>query len=153
MIQPDELDNLIAPLPDPEAARRFHRELSDADPRADRISEAVLSDLLTLSAYSPLLATTILQNRDYIQWLSRERTDTKVRSKETLLESLSRFSLMHTDVSSNIMLARFRRRELLRIFLRDIRRLATIAEWGRAAVAESAPHTPAVRTCSAPRGY
>ena len=128
MIQPAELDNLIDTLPDPESARRFYRELSDADPRTGRISEAVLSDLLTLSAYSPLLATTILQNRDYIQWLSRERTDTKVRSKETLLESLSRFSLLHTDVSSNIMLARFRRRELLRIFLRDIRRLATIAE-------------------------
>src|SRR6185369_332399 len=63
-----------------------------------------------------------------IQWLSRERADTKVRSKEGLLESLSRFSLLHADIPPNIMLARFRRRELLRIYLRDIRRLATIAE-------------------------
>ena len=58
--------------------------------------EALLSDLLTLSSYSPLLATTVLQNPEYVQWLGRERTDTKVRSKESLLESLSRFSLLHT---------------------------------------------------------
>ena len=48
--------------------------------------------------------------------------------RQSLLESLSRFSLLHTASQPNVMLARFRRRELLRIFLRDIRRLATIAE-------------------------
>ena len=128
MTLPATVETLIGSLPDPDAAYRFYSELSDRYPQTPRLNEALLSDLLTLSAFSPLLATTVLQNPEYIQWLGRERTDTKVRSKETLLESLSRFSLLHTDVAPNIMLARFRRRELLRIFLRDIRRLATIAE-------------------------
>jgi len=129
MPQPDELDKLVARLPDPESARRFYVELSAMHPAKLRgIKEALLSDLLTLASYSPLLATTVLQNPEYIPWLSRERADTKVRSKEGLLESLSRFSLLHNDVSANVMLARFRRRELLRIYLRDIRRLATISE-------------------------
>src|SRR5438309_1883895 len=128
MIEPDDLENLFRSLPDPDAARRFYADLKTGYQQVDRINEALLSDLLTLSAYSPLLATTILQNPGYIQWLDRERTDTKVRSKESLLESLSRFSLLHTSLTANVMLARFRRRELLRIFLRDIRRLATVAE-------------------------
>jgi glutamine synthetase adenylyltransferase len=128
MIEPDDLGNLFRSLPDPDAARRFYADIKAGYQQVDRINEALLSDLLTLSAYSPLLATTILQNPGYIQWLDRERTDTKVRSKESLLESLSRFSLLHTSLTANVMLARFRRRELLRIFLRDIRRLATIAE-------------------------
>jgi glutamate-ammonia-ligase adenylyltransferase len=129
MSLPENVTSLIDGLPDPEAASRFYSDLVKLHPhQADRAGEALLSDLVTLSAYSPLLATTVLQNPEYIQWLGRERTDTKIRSKESLFESLSRFSLLHTQISSNVMLARFRRRELLRIFLRDIRRLATIAE-------------------------
>ena len=128
MSSTDTVETFIQSLPDPNAARRFYSDLTGRYPQTPRLNEALLSDLLTLSSYSPLLATTILQNTEYIQWLGRERSDTKVRSTETLLESLSRFSLLHIGISPNIMLARFRRRELLRIFLRDIRRLATIAE-------------------------
>jgi glutamate-ammonia-ligase adenylyltransferase len=125
---PESVENIIASLPEPDSARRFYADLEVSFPRIDKINEALLSDLLTLAAYSPLLATTLLQNAEYIQWLGRERTDTRVRSKESLLESLSRFSLLHTGIEPNVMLARFRRRELLRIYLRDIRRLAGIAE-------------------------
>jgi glutamine synthetase adenylyltransferase len=125
---PESVENIITSLPDPDSARRFYADLAAAYPRTIQISEALLSDVLALSSYSPLLATTLLQNPEYIQWLGRERTDTKVRSKESLLESLSRFSLLHTDTAPNVTLARFRRRELLRIYLRDIRRLATVAE-------------------------
>jgi glutamate-ammonia-ligase adenylyltransferase len=128
MTSPTTLETIIQSLPDPDSARRFYSELSNRHSQTARLNEAILADLLTLSAYSPLLATTILQNPEYIQWLGRERSDTRVHSKEQLLESLSRFSLLHTDIAANVMLARFRRRELLRIFLRDIRRLATIAE-------------------------
>jgi glutamate-ammonia-ligase adenylyltransferase len=77
---------------------------------------------------SPLFAATLLQNPEYISWLGRERSDTRVRDKQTLMESLARFALTHSQVEPKILLAGFRRRELLRIFLRDVRRLATIAE-------------------------
>ena len=44
------------------------------------------------------------------------------------MEGLGRFLLTHSQLDLHTQLARFRRRELLRIFLSDIRRLATIAE-------------------------
>src|SRR4029079_14306370 len=88
----------------------------------------LLSDVLTLAAFSPLLALTLEQNPEYLSWLSLKRTESGVTPREELLESLARFSLTHSQIDLQIVLARFRRRELLRIFLRDIRRLATISE-------------------------
>src|SRR6185369_5561206 len=122
---------LIEGLPDPESARRFLSELAEKDPKQFaklRNNAGLLSDVLTLASYSPLLATTLLQNPGYISWLSRRRADLGGRSKDELLESLARFALTNSQSDTQVLLARFRRRELLRIFLRDIRRLATIAE-------------------------
>jgi len=44
------------------------------------------------------------------------------------MESLGQFTLTNSSLDPQVLFARFRRRELLRIYLRDIRRLATIAE-------------------------
>jgi glutamate-ammonia-ligase adenylyltransferase len=125
------LDSLIQELPDPEAARRFLDQFAEKNPSQNNKllkNDGLLSDILTLVSFSPLLATTILQNPGYPAWLKRHRAESKIRDKEELLESLGRFSLMNSTVEPQILLARFRRRELLRIFLHDIRRLTTIAE-------------------------
>ncbi|HMO80405.1 MAG TPA: DUF294 nucleotidyltransferase-like domain-containing protein [Pyrinomonadaceae bacterium] len=122
---------LIKDLPDPESASRFFARLEEQYPSvAKRLvkNRPLLSDVLTLSAYSPLLAATMLQNPEYITWLGRKRAESTVRDKEELLESLARFSLTNSQVEPHILLSRFRRRELMRIFLRDIRRLATVTE-------------------------
>lgn len=122
---------LVKDLPDAVSARRFLDEFTERHPsQAARLQkkEGLLSDVLTLVSYSPLLATTILQNPNYISWLDPKRTGSGVRDKETLAESLARFSLTNSQLEPQVLLSRFRRRELLRIFLRDIRRLATIAE-------------------------
>ena len=84
--------------------------------------------MLTLAAWSPLLATTIENNPDYVAWLQRERVDPRVRSCEELSESLARFALINSTVDPHVMLSRFRRRELLRTYLHDIRRTRTIVE-------------------------
>ncbi len=126
-----DAEPLIRDLPDPEAATRFLASLAEKHPlqlRQLRKSNALLSDILTLVAYSPLLASTLLQHPEYIAWLKRKRAETVVRNKDELLESLARFSLTNSQIEPQILLSRFRRRELLRIFLRDIRQLATIAE-------------------------
>ena len=118
-------------LPDPESAGRFLRQMSEQQPahlKKLEKKEGLLSDILTLVSYSPLIAATLLQNPDYIWWLERERRDSGVRAKEELLESLARFSLTNSQVPHNVLLARFRRRELMRIFLADIRRLLTVPE-------------------------
>src|SRR5436190_24382010 len=124
-------DFLITDVPDPEAARRFIRQLGEKFPAEVAIlneNKALRSDVLKLVSYSPLFATTILQNPEHISWLGRERLDSKVRDKPSLLESLARFASTHSQLEPHVVLARFRRRELMRIFLRDLRRLATIAE-------------------------
>jgi len=124
-------DQLIRDLPDTEAAHRFLGQLAEKDPSASAKllkSEGLLSDVLTLVSFSPLLATTLLQNPDYFWWLNRKRVESGVRSKDELLESLARFGLTNSQLEPQVLFARFRRRELLRIFLRDIRGLATVAE-------------------------
>ncbi len=122
---------LIKGLPDPEAAGRFLSQLAETHPpqHAKLLKkEGLLSDVLTLVAFSPLLTTTLLQNPDYVWWLNRTRSESSVRTKDDLLESLARFSLTNSQLDPQVLFARFRRRELLRIYLLDIRRLATIAE-------------------------
>jgi glutamate-ammonia-ligase adenylyltransferase len=126
-----KIEEMLRDLPDAEGARRFHEQLAAEQPRAARKLAAdpgLLSDALAIAAWSPLLATTLAQNPDYLQWLARERADRHVRSTEELQESLARFALTHSRESPHVFLARFRRRELLRVYLHDIRRTATIVE-------------------------
>jgi [glutamine synthetase] adenylyltransferase / [glutamine synthetase]-adenylyl-L-tyrosine phosphorylase len=127
----EKIETLIKDLPDADGAQRFYRQLAEKFPLEARKlekSDGLLSDVLTLAAFSPLLATTLLQNPNYIAWLNRQKASIKVREKDELLESLARFALTNLGVEPNVLLARFRRRELLRVFLQDIRNLGTIAE-------------------------
>ena len=127
----EKIESLIGDLPDVGGARLFFERLSTEHPlvaRSTARDEGLLSDVLALAAWSPLLATTLAQNPDYLQWLARERTHTRVKTREELAESLARFRLTQSQLDPQVLLARFRRRELLRIYLRDIRLAATLAE-------------------------
>ena len=126
-----KVEQLIRDLPDADAARRFLGQFAELHPsQSEKLlkQEGLLSDVLTLVSFSPLLSTTLLQHPDYIWWLGRKRLESGVRGREELLESLARFALTNSQLEPQVLFARFRRRELLRIYLRDIRRLATIAE-------------------------
>ncbi|HZH89260.1 MAG TPA: hypothetical protein VEX70_01445 [Pyrinomonadaceae bacterium] len=127
----EKIESLVRGLPDAEGARMFYERLAADDARAAQKlvrDDALLSDALALAAWSPLLATTLAQNPDYLNWLARERADTHVRTAEELGESLARFGLTHSQVEPQVLLARFRRRELLRIYLHDLRRTNSIVE-------------------------
>lgn len=127
----EKLESLIKDLPDAAGARRFYKQLAEKSPAEARKlekSEGLLSDILTLAAFSPLLAATVLQNPHYISWLNQQRKSANVREKDAILESLARFALTNSQIEPNVLLARFRRRELLRIYLQDVRNLGTIAE-------------------------
>ena len=124
-------EHLLVGNPDPEASMRFLRVFEERHPSHYRKlirDDSLLADVVTLSAYSPLLATTLLQTPDYVAWLRRRRKDTGIRGKEELLESLARFALTNSQLDAQVLFARFRRRELLRIYLADIRRQLTVAE-------------------------
>lgn len=126
-----DIASFIKDLPETESPRRFVERLEQDRPQElQRLvkNEALFSDVLTLAAYSPLLAATLLQNPQYFAWLNKRRTETKLREKEELLEALARFTLTNSSLETHVLLSRFQRRELLRIYLRDIRGLGTISE-------------------------
>ncbi|MDT5293755.1 MAG: [glutamine synthetase] adenylyltransferase / [glutamine synthetase]-adenylyl-L-tyrosine [Acidobacteriota bacterium] len=127
----EKIEALVRDLPEPEGARLFYERMTAGRARAARAferDEGLLADALALAAWSPLLATTLEQNPDYLGWLARERTDPRVRTTEELAESLARFALTHSQVAPQVTLARFRRRELLRVYLHDIRHAANLVE-------------------------
>lgn len=130
-INESKLESLVRELPDPEGARFFFERITTEHARAARAferDEGLLSDALALAAWSPLLATTMEQNPDYLAWLAREKILTRVRETEELGEQLARFALTHTQTGAQATLARFRRRELLRVYLHDIRHATTLVE-------------------------
>lgn len=127
----DTLERLLDQLPDRRTPELLLARLIQTQPSIERAFQrdgALLADVLTLAAWSPLLAATVENNSDYVSWLQRERISSRVRSCEELSESLARFALINSTLDPHVMLARFRRRELLRTYLHDIRRTRTIVE-------------------------
>jgi len=127
----ETVDRLLAQLPDPRPPKLLFERLIAGHKSFERTftrDPGLLSDVLTIAAWSPLLAATLENNPDYVNWLQRERAVTRVRTREELGESLGRFALINSQMSPHVMLARFRRRELLRTYLHDIRRTRTVVE-------------------------
>ena len=127
----ERVDFLLRDLPDRNAAQLFIDRIKQDNPRTYQnllTQPALLADVLTLSAWSPLLATTLEQNPEYFSWLGRERANTRVRTCDELKESLARFALTNSSLTPQVLLARFRRRELLRTYLHDIRRAHSLVE-------------------------
>ena len=122
---------LLRDLPDPHGAQLFLDRLSKEHSNSYQNlvkQPALLADVVTLAAWSPLLATTLEQNPEYISWLGRERASTRIRTCDELKESLARFALTNSSLTPQVLLARFRRRELLRTYLHDIRRAHSLVE-------------------------
>ena len=73
-----KVESLVRDLPDEKAARLFLERVATEQPRTFQKllrDPALLSDTLALAAWSPLLATTLEQNPEYVSWLKRERWD------------------------------------------------------------------------------
>ncbi|HEY9500508.1 MAG TPA: hypothetical protein VIR01_02620, partial [Pyrinomonadaceae bacterium] len=122
---------LLRDLPDPNGARRLLEQLAVGNKRAytNLLNQTpLLADVLAIASWSPLLATTLDQNPDYLSWLARERADPRVRNTDELREALARFALTNSSLDPHVLLARFRRRELLRTYLHDIRKTHTLVE-------------------------
>lgn len=126
-----ELDRLISTLPDPAAARSFVFHLAELHPHGAEkwlSNDALMSNVLVLVSYSPLLAQTMLQQPDHLNWLARERNLQTVKPKDRLREQLARFAARHSSLPEQVAMARFKRRELLRIYLRDCLGSAALSE-------------------------
>jgi glutamate-ammonia-ligase adenylyltransferase len=127
----ETVEFLLRDLPDPQGARLGLERLEKDSPRYHQQlikQPALLADVVALAAWSPLLSTTIEQNPEYLSWLSRERSNPRLRTRDELKESLARFALTNSSLNPQVLLARFRRRELLRTYLHDIRRSHTLVD-------------------------
>ncbi len=70
------LENLVKDLPDAIGAERFFQQFKERNSfQANKLlkNNGLLSDVLTLASFSPLFATTLLQNPDYLLWLGKHR--------------------------------------------------------------------------------
>jgi [glutamine synthetase] adenylyltransferase / [glutamine synthetase]-adenylyl-L-tyrosine phosphorylase len=127
----ETVEFLLRDLPDPQGARLALERIEKDSPRNYQQllkQPALLADVVALAAWSPLLSTTLEQNPEYLSWLSRERTNPRLRTRDELKESLARFALTNSSLNPQVLLARFRRRELLRTYLHDIRRSHTLVD-------------------------
>jgi len=123
---------LLASVPDPDGSLRYLERLRNTVPSAfDRISSspAALRCAVTVFSYSHFLSDAVLQNPEWILQVSNSGSLYRVLSEEEYAERL--FEFLGSDrqgVPSAIDLARFRRRQILRIVVRDILGIATLSE-------------------------
>src|SRR4029077_10497649 len=78
--------------------------------------------------HSRFLGETLLQNTDLLPSLLREKNLDRSFSREEVHESLSRFRARSSESDVSLILARFKRREYVRIMLRDVLKIAPLAE-------------------------
>ena len=131
----ERLPTLLAQLPGPDDALNFlERYLREAPASVTRHLEAhpaALHYLLSLFSYSRFLSESLVQEPELILWLDRRGPNEgleRMKSRDDVLEDCYRFSTMAFDLPSAVFLARFKRREYLRITLRDVLNLASLSD-------------------------
>src|SRR5574342_1233383 len=126
------LPTILGQLPDPDGSlnnlERFTRELPRRVRDGMGRQPALLHYLLALFSYSRFLSETLIQEPELILWLGRENFLERMPSKEELLEEIARFEATTLDLEPALALARFKRRQYLRIVLKDILRRSTLVE-------------------------
>ena len=131
----ERLPTLLAQLPGPDDALNFlERYLREAPAGVARHLEAhpaSLHYLLSLFSYSRFLSESLVQQPELILWLDRRGPNEgleRMKSRDDVLEDCYRFSTMAYELPPAVFLARFKRREYLRITLRDVLNLATLSD-------------------------
>src|SRR5262249_35587960 len=122
------IEPLMASVPDPAGSLRFLERLRAETPSAyDRVvnSPAALKCAVDGASYSRLLADSLVQDPDRILQVANSPSLSRVLSVEDYQARLERF--LDESVPTAVDFARFRRRQLLRILLRDVLREATLA--------------------------
>lgn len=128
---PPSLESFVETLPDEAAARRFAERLVDEHPMlAERLWQRpeVLTWILTLSSYSSWLGETLLQRPEFLSWLEREPHLNEAKSRDDLSQELARMAVMQSTLEPSVLLSRFKRREWVRIYLRDCLNRCSLSE-------------------------
>ncbi len=78
--------------------------------------------------YSSWLGETLIHNTQLLRSLAREKSLDRIHSREEFQESFARFRSRSFETDTAALLARFKKREYVRIMLRDVLGIATLAE-------------------------
>jgi [glutamine synthetase] adenylyltransferase / [glutamine synthetase]-adenylyl-L-tyrosine phosphorylase len=87
-----------------------------------------LTYLVAIFGYSTFLAESFFADPSLPAQFARDHKFTKLKSREELMQDYARFSTTHPDVWLSAQLARFKRRNYLRIVLKDVLGLSTLGE-------------------------
>jgi len=127
------LPTLLGESPDADSALNLLERLTGApesyEPvrRLDR-SRFLIHYAIAIFGYSQWLGETLIQNTDLLSSLGRDRTLDRSHSREDFLEHFARFRSRSFETDISLLLARFKKREYIRIMLRDVLGIAPLAE-------------------------
>ena len=126
------LISILADTPDPDSALLlFERLVSEGSPDVIEILEEhpfVAHYAVAVFGTSWFLGETLIANPDLLHAFLRDKWLDHSCSREDFSERLARFHSRSFDRDSSLLLARFKRREYVRIMLRDVLRIAPLAE-------------------------
>jgi glutamate-ammonia-ligase adenylyltransferase len=124
--------SLLADSPDPDSALNlFERLCAEVDRGVLRLLEThpfLIHYALTIFGASKYLGETLIQNPDLIHSLAREKNLDRSESQEDYSERFARLRARSSEADFSALLARFKKREYIRIMLRDVLRIASMAE-------------------------
>ena len=122
---------LLAESPDPDSALLLFDRLISDWPDTKHLLERnnVLAHYaIVVFGHSRFLGETLIQNPDLLHAFLREKYLDRSFSREEFHEGLARFRSRSFETNVSLLLARYKRREYVRIMLRDVLKLAPLAE-------------------------
>jgi glutamate-ammonia-ligase adenylyltransferase len=123
---------LLAESPDPDTALNgFERFTATATPQLLRLLDRqprLIHYALVVFGYSPYLGDTLIQNADVLSSLAKAQEIERSYSTEDYRLALSHFQKSASTLDPSLGMARFRRRQYIRIMLRDVLGIATLAD-------------------------
>jgi glutamate-ammonia-ligase adenylyltransferase len=126
------LPALLGESPDPDSALLLlDRMVSEVSPETLRLIEThpfLAHYAVAVFGNSWYLGETLIRNPDLLQTFLREKHLDRSFSREDFSEALARFRSRSFERDGSLLLARFKRREYVRIMLRDVLRIAPLAE-------------------------
>ena len=123
---------LLEQAPDPDCALiLFDRLLSQSTQELHRLLDRhpfLAHYAIAIFGHSRFLGETLIGNVDLFQSFLREKNLDRSFSREEFAEALARFRSRSFETDTSLLLARFKRREYVRIMLRDVLKIAPLAE-------------------------
>jgi [glutamine synthetase] adenylyltransferase / [glutamine synthetase]-adenylyl-L-tyrosine phosphorylase len=128
----EALTALLPSSPNPDAAvNQFERLAESASPDLLRLLEKhqfLIHYAVVVFAVSSWLGETLIHNSDLFQGFVRDRSLDRTRSREEFQEGLARMRSRSFETDMAVLLARFKKREYVRIMLRDVLGVASLAD-------------------------